>query len=242
MQPIIGILTAIDDERTTTLLCSYAQAIEKSGGVPLLLPYVENDGVIDQFVSVCDGFFFTGGKDIEPSRYGKERIPTCGIIQKYRDELEFKVFAKAFQTQKPILGVCRGAQVINVALGGTLYQDIPSQLPTEIAHRQSEAKNKPSHEVKILKNTPLYALIGKERMQANSFHHQAINKLGRGLEIMALADDGVIEAVYLIGKRYLNAYQWHPERLCETDGENKKIFDDFIQNCLAGRLDNSSKK
>jgi putative glutamine amidotransferase len=135
------------------------------------------------------------------------------------------------ETEKPVLGICRGAQLINIALGGTLYQDLPTELPTEISHRQTEPKFSPAHSVKILADTPLYDLVQKDRMTANSFHHQAVKTLGKGLELMALADDGVVEAFYLPGERYLRAYQWHPERLFAIDSDNRLLFEDFTAHC-----------
>lgn len=233
MRPVIGALAEIYDDLQTRMNATYASAIEHSGGMPLVLPYVEDDGVIEDFVALCDGFLFTGGADVDPACYGEERTPACGESQPNRDALELRVFKSAFRTQKPILGICRGTQLINVALGGTLYQDLPSERPGDVAHRQTEPKNDFSHSVNLLADTPLHRLVGGERMRANSFHHQAIKKLGAGLAVMATADDGVIEAVYLEGEHYLRAYQWHPERLCEEDAPSKLLFDDFIAACRA---------
>lgn len=233
MRPIIGLLAEVDNERATRVLNAYVRAIEKSGGTPLLLPYVEDQEAVRHLALLCDGFLFTGGADISPARYGETPKDTCGEFQPYRDDLEFRMFAQIYQTQKPILAICRGAQLVNVALCGTLFQDIPSECPTEISHRQAEPKFSFSHSVRIQKDTPLYALIGKERMRANSFHHQAIKKLGNALAVMATADDGVIEAIYSTENRYLRAYQWHPERLCEQCEDNKLLFEDFIRACAA---------
>lgn len=232
MKPIIAIFGVIDDEKTATIGYPYIRAIEESGGIPVILPYTENEETLDRYIEICDGFFFTGGKDVEPNRYNEEPQAYCGIIQKYRDNLEFSAFRKIFQTEKAILGVCRGCQIINVALGGTLYQDIPSQINTDIVHKQQGEKHLPSHSVSIVDNTPLSELVdGAPRMQANSFHHQAIKTLGKGLEVTAYADDGIIEGIYLKSERYLRGYQWHPERLYGSDINNRKLFDDFIKAC-----------
>ena len=231
MQPIIGLLVAVDNERKSTLLYDYAHAVEQSGGLPLVLPYVENEETLAHFVSLCDGFLFTGGVDMDPVYYGAEKSPFCGEIQPYRDTLELGVLAHLLKTEKPILGICRGAQVLNVALGGTLYQDLPSEYPSEIAHRQSQEKYTPSHEVNVLPDTPLHTLIGADNMTANSFHHQAVKELGKGLSPMAYAADGVLEAFYGTGKQYLRAYQWHPERLFESNAQNRLLFSDFITQC-----------
>ena len=231
MKPTIGVLAAVSDEKESSVQNPYIKAVEQCGGIPVLLPYVEQDGTLDRYARLCDGFFFAGGFDIAPQRYGEEPKKNCGALQRYRDEMDFKMFEKAFSTAKPILGICRGAQLINVALGGTLHQDIPSEIKTDIMHRQTEPTFSYSHAVRILENTPLHSLILQDHMKANSFHHQAIKRLGEGLVPMAVADDGILEAAYLPGKRYLRAYQWHPERLFEMCEYNKRIFVDFISAC-----------
>ena len=230
MIPVIGMLGAVDNDKVASLIYNYAKAIEKSGGLPVLLPFVESNEILDEFVSRCDGFLFTGGADVSPERYGEEIKPACGDIQYNRDELEFKAFGKIFESRKPILAICRGAQFVNVALGGTLYQDLPTEFASDIVHRQREGLLDYSHYIRVVENTPLYTLMGESRIKGNSFHHQAIKRLGEGLKVMANADDGVVEAVWYDGEQYLRAYQWHPERLCEADDFNKRIFDDFIAN------------
>lgn len=231
MRPIIAILGAIDDERTLNLQNAYTRAVESSGGIPIVIPYTGNEETLSRYIEICDGVLFSGGCDIEPKKFGEEKKETCGVIQLFRDKLELSFFKRAYETKKAIMGICRGIQLINVALGGTLYQDIPTEIETDIPHRQKVAKNLPSHEVKIISDTPLMELIGSERMSANSFHHQSIKALGEGLEVMALADDGIIEAVYYAGENYIRGYQWHPERLFETNGDNAALFDNFIAAC-----------
>ena len=228
MSATIGLLAPIDDDRQLNLLYTYVSAIENAGGVPIILPYTESEETMRRYAELCDGFCFTGGVDIEPRRFAEETKNSCGKIQLYRDKLELSMFDIVFKEKKPIMGICRGAQVINVALGGTLYQDIPTEIQTDIQHRQSEAKDMHSHEIIIYTGTPYYELIGKERIPANSFHHQSVKVLGEGLKVMAVADDGVIEALYYEGDRYIRAYQWHPERLCHKDENHKCIFTDFI--------------
>ena len=229
--PIIGILGIVDDEIITKLQNTYTRAIEGSGGMPILLPYVEKDESIDEFVNLCDGFLFTGGVDVDPKYYGENKKSTCGDIQPYRDELEIKSFEKIYKTKKPIMAICRGAQLVNVALGGTLYQDIPTEIESYVLHKQCEPKDSPSHDVNVIENTPLFELARSERVKANSFHHQAIKALGNGLCVMATADDGIIEAVYSELYPYLRAYQWHPERLFDFDSLNHAVFEDFIRAC-----------
>ena len=236
--PIIGVFAGIDDEHNTSVLYPYISAIEKSYGLPILIPYIENADNLKKLINLCDGIFFTGGVDINPKLYGCEKSSQCGKIEIYRDKIEFLAFSIALKLKKPILGVCRGAQLINVALGGTLYQDINSEISTEISHIQVEPKTSHSHEIVIKNETPLFELLGKNRIKANSFHHQAIKKLGKHLKIMANADDGIVEAFYMKDEVYLRAYQWHPERLCNIDENNKMIFYDFIKDCI----NNKNKK
>ena len=231
MKPIIGVSAAVNDSHSSIIRDFYINAICDAGGAPILLPCVDFAETLDSYALLCDGFFFTGGVDIDPARYGESVREACGKIYDFRDEYELALFDRAFRSAKPILGICRGIQLINVALGGSLYQDIPSERPSQIPHRQSEPETTPSHSVNITKGTPLHALVGAERMKANSFHHQAIKKLGRGLEVMATADDGLVEAVYSTEARYLRAYQWHPERLFQSDEQNRLIFRDFVDAC-----------
>ena len=134
MSKIIGILATVDSEKTTKLSHFYINAIEHSGATPVILPYTEKNSTIDSFIDLCDGFLFSGGVDIDPKYYGEEEMPFCGEIQSYRDEFELEIFKKISNKGKPILAICRGAQLVNVALGGTLYQDISSQINTSINH------------------------------------------------------------------------------------------------------------
>ena len=231
MQPVIGIFTEVNNEKYTRIHYQYAKAIEDCGGVPILFPYTEKEGTMDAFIGLCDGFLFTGGADVNPERYGEQKKETCGEVMYYRDQQDFAAVAKVIATDKPIFAICRGMQLVNVALGGTLYQDLFSENPTTVLHRDREQRYELSHEVKILDDTPLCALLKSSCMMVNSFHHQAIKTLGKGLEVMAIADDGIIEAVYAPQKRFFRAYQWHPERLSAVDKENQNIFEEFVAAC-----------
>ena len=231
MRPIIGVTGAIDDERFLTLFATYTDAIIKAGGTPVILAATTDETCLDEYVSLCDGFLLSGGKDIDPRYYGEEKKETCGDIQAFRDEMELALLSRVLKTDKPLFCICRGTQVINVVLGGTLYQDIPTEYETSIAHNQTCGRFDFSHDVNVEKDSPLYTLLGKERCRGNSFHHQAIKDVPEGLAVMARADDGIIEGVYGTGERYLRAFQWHPERLYDKDEDTRAIFADFIAHC-----------
>jgi putative glutamine amidotransferase len=231
MSIVIGITPAVSDVGDSSLISTYSYAIEHSGATPIVLPYVTSKESIMHFADMCDGFFFTGGMDIEPAVYGQEKKETCDQTQPKRDELELALFEAAFATGKPILGICRGMQLINAILGGTLYQDIPTETNATISHRQTEARFEFSHDIRVIKDSPLYSLLGKERIRGNSFHHQALDRLGDELKVLAESDDGIIEGFYHAVHPYLRAYQWHPERLFDKDCDARLIFSDFISAC-----------
>lgn len=231
MKPIIGVLTSVDNERTTSAVSLYVEPIERSGGIPIVLPFTLNSSTHKKYAELCDGFFFSGGADIDPLYYGEEASAYCGELEPYRDSHEFSMLDDVLRLKKPILAICRGIQLINVGLGGTLYQDIPSELNTPISHRQKEPKLSHSHHINVLADTPLSDIFGEGEILVNSFHHQAIKSLGKGLSPMAFAEDGIIEAVYLKDYPYLRGYQWHSERLYDSDSYNRKLLDDFICAC-----------
>lgn len=230
-KPIIAVTASIFDDGEMRLFYDYVHAIEAAGGVPVVVPYITDDEVLSTLLSRCDGVLFTGGVDIDPIHYGEERKNYCGSIQEKRDDLEMRMYALIRSTDMPILAICRGTQFLNVALGGTLYQDIYEDGVATLPHKTTEPRHGHSHEVEVVRDTPLYFLVGCDRFAANTFHHQAIKKLGQGLSVMARADDGTIEAVYGTGERYIRAYQWHPERLHYTDEYAMAIFTDFIAEC-----------
>ena len=230
MKPIVGIFAAIDDVGMHSLRPEYPDALRRAGALPLIITYTEKKEDIAELIGRCDGFLFSGGVDVDPAYYGEEALPELGEVEKKRDELEMLALPEILKSDKPILGICRGMQVINIALGGSLYQDLPSQLGID-GHRQSLARYEASHSVRIAADTPLFSLMGEGDIPVNSFHHQAVKELGRGLVPMAFSDEGLIEAAYLPGERYLRMYQWHPECLVVSLPEELKLFTDFVEAC-----------
>ena len=234
MIPLIGILPVVDEEKKSKIENTYIHAVEESGGNVIMLPYTENSESIKRFVQMCDGFIFSGGADIEPWRYGEKKSEKCGETTPYRDAIEFAVFSEAVKTNKPIMGICRGSQLINIAFGGTLYQDIPSEIETDLTHKQEHPHSEPAHEAGVVSGSLLHKVIGKSRIHINSLHHQAVKKLGEGLLPMAIADDGVIEGTYLPGERLLWGFQWHPEKTFDNSEDSRLIFKKFVEECGKG--------
>ena len=228
MKPIIGVMPLWDDEKDSIwMLPGYMDGISQSGGIPVIFPFSADEEEIDRLTSMCDGFLFTGGHDVSPELYGEEALE--GLIQTCvkRDRLEEIVIKKAIEADKPILGICRGIQLINAALGGTLYQDLPTQHPSDVPHRQQPPYDNPAHSVTIIKDTPLYDFLRIDQLQVNSHHHQAVKDLAPGLVSMAISPDGITEALYMPERRFLWAVQWHPEFSYRKDENSRRIFRAF---------------
>jgi len=229
-QPKIGVIPLWDEKKESIwMLPKYMQGLEEAGAVPAILNLTVSEPALKQIVNFFDGFLFTGGQDVNPKLYGQEKAGYCGEICETRDRMEACIFHEAVLNQnKPALGICRGIQLINVLLGGSLYQDIPSELPSTISHRQEPPYDVPVHNVRLLPESPLRKLAGKECLAVNSSHHQGINRIAKGLEIMASSDDGLVEAVYMPDRSFVWAVQWHPE--CSLKDEaSKKIFSSFVR-------------
>jgi putative glutamine amidotransferase len=214
--PIIGVTPLWDTERKSVwMLPDYLDGIKAAGGIPVVLPLGMAEADADRIVETCDGFLFTGGQD----------VGSC----LERDTLETLLLSKALQADKPILGICRGLQFINVFLGGTLWQDLPSEHPSEIVHRQGKPYGAPTHTVML--SGDLKTLLGKDNIEVNTLHHQAAKGLGNDLIPMAVAPDGIIEAFQMAGKRFVWAVQWHPEYMFKTDSDSLAIFSCFVKHC-----------
>lgn len=198
MKPVIGISMQYHPELPRyDMSAEYAQAVAAVGGIPLLLPELQEENVAD-LLGLCQGVVFSGGEDVEPARYGNKKDALCGRVSPHRDEAELRLFRLAMERQLPILGICRGIQLLNVALGGTLTQHIPG-------HRDT------THSIEVEKDSLLYPLTG-DSCHVNSYHHQIIDRPGEGLRVIARNEEGGIEAVELPGHPFFLGVQWHPER------------------------------
>lgn len=213
------------------MIPGYMKGLQEAGAFPIILPLVDSVSAAESAVRLCSGILFPGGQDVDPSVYLKKKTPLCGETSPERDLMERLILEQAMIADKPILGICRGIQFINAALGGTLWQDIPSQNPSEIRHSQKPPFNLPSHEVNICYDAPLRTLIRKDSISVNSYHHQGIRELAPSLKPMAYALDGLVEAVYSPKHYFLWAVQWHPELSYTTDENSRKIFRAFVDRC-----------
>ena len=226
--PIIGVTPLWDTERKSVwMLPDYLEGIKAAGGIPIVLPIDMTEADAAQIVETCDGFLFTGGQDVTPELYGVKDATIVPCPE--RDKLETLVLSKALQSDKAILGICRGLQFINVFLGGTLWQDLPSQHPSEIVHRQGKPYGVPTH--KVMLSGDLQTLLGKDILDVNTLHHQAVKDLSGELTPMAVAPDGIIEAARMVNKRFVWAVQWHPEYMFKTDPDSLAIFSCFLKHC-----------
>jgi len=212
----------------------YISAVIRAGGVPVIIPPTTNEDLLAVYVKKLDGFVFTGGDDISPYLYGETPIKGLGYVDVERDIYEIKLIRMILKYKKPLLAICRGIQVLNVALGGTLYQDLPTEYPSKINHSYTiSSKSYPAHYVKIDERSRLAKIVGTTRLAVNSFHHQAIKKLGEGLKPIAWSDDDIIEAVELEGENFVIGVQWHPETMAEKDIPSQQIFNALVSEAMA---------
>lgn len=220
--PLIGIPCRLIDDPEYEIPAygassSYSDSVMQAGGTPVLIPLLDGRAnVAHSYAHACDGFLFAGGEDIDPARYGKTRHPSVQRVSHPRDELELEVFQAALQMKKPILGICRGLQLINVALGGTLVQDIPTERRCDVVHGgKDEEWLEIVHNVTVTEGTRLSSIIGAGPRPVNSLHHQCIGTLGKDLIVSAhSSSDTIIEGVELpASESWLVAVQWHPEVL-----------------------------
>lgn len=236
MRPVIGLTHSIQqDEKRLMMPMSYSNVVREAGGTPVLLPITRDEEVIASYAELVDGVLFSGGEDVDPAFYGEDQLWACGDVLPLRDAFEIKLARILLEKypEKPVLGICRGEQVLNVALGGALYQDLKSQLPGCIAHQQHQIAPYTSHKVMINAGSKLHEIYGETQIMANSHHHQAVKDIAEGLAVTATATDGVIEGFEKPDHPYFVAVQWHPERLVEREenANHKQLFKSFVDAC-----------
>ncbi len=224
-RPLIGVAVPAAGEKYE----KYTQAVEHAGGRSILIPVIEDADELAAFIEQLDGVLLPGGADIPPDMYGEEAHPSVRLLERGRAEHLTGVTRLAIERDVPVLGICLGAQVLNVALGGTLVQDVPSEVPDALVHRGGNAR----HAVSVVEGSRLSKIVGAE-LTVNSSHHQAVDRLGIGLVVTARAPDGVIEGIELPPARFVVGVQWHPERILDQP-EQRALFDAFVSACAAAR-------
>jgi putative glutamine amidotransferase len=219
MRPVIGITgNYMVDNNSFSLKDYYVDSISNAGGIAVILPHTDDEGFIEEYLAICQGLLFSGGGDLDPVYW--EECPEQGLgeIDPLRDSFELSLARKAFISQKAVLGICRGCQVLNVARGGSLIQDIN----TSMSHGQKAPRAYPFHDIFIEQNSQLHSIMSSERIRVNSFHHQAIKEPGQGLSITAMAADGTVEAIEGREHPFYLGVQWHPE--CIRDEFSARLF------------------
>ncbi len=217
MRPLIAITTTSHpglEFRVPQVMLGhpYVDAVETACGASLLITPAHSRASIENLMELADGLLLSGGEDVAPEHYGEAPHPRLGQTNPLRDRMEFHALGCALRRQIPVLAICRGMQLLNVALGGSLYQDLPSQRPGEIVHEQEAPVGHRWHPATVASGSRLEKIFGSDELMINSFHHQAVKQLGAGLRALAWAEDGVIEALESVEHPWVFGVQWHPER------------------------------
>ncbi len=233
MPPLIGITTNQsknqDDLPSVMVLQAYVHAVLEAGGAPLLLPSSLAEGGWESVYARLDGILFSGGADLAPDLFDGRPHPRIYGVDPLRDSLELNLFHAAARDGKPLLGICRGIQLVNVALGGTLYTHLADQFPHALDHGYpGNLRTVLVHEVRLEAGTHLAEICGVDLLKVNSLHHQGVERVAPGLRVSAYAPDGLVEAVELSGHPFALAVQWHPEWLTDQQ-PTRNLFEAFVQ-------------
>lgn len=232
MKPIIGITSNIDST-AHTLQNTYIQAVIAGGGIPFVIPTgLESD--IQQITTLLDGLVISGGGDLNPYLFNEEPLPQLGNVTPERDSIELELVKHMLTLDKPILGICRGHQVLNVAFGGTIFQDINSQSASPVLQHDQNAKREyQSHAVHIEEGTLLESIAASNKIMVNSFHHQALKDVPSPLIISGKSSDGIIEAIESPDHHFVVGVQWHPEALMQNvDQVSMRLFKTYMKACV----------
>lgn len=234
-RPLIGVVCGHqEDPERFYVNAPYLWALQRAGGIPVLICHLPEDDLY-ALLSTFDGILLPGGIDVDPARYGEQPHPNCGEIDPLWDELDLTVARWALDNRLPLLAICRGMQVLNVAAGGTLIQDIPSQVPNNIKHSQQAPRWYATHDIYIEQGSLLESVIRELTTTVNSYHHQAVRDVGEGLRVSASAFDGVIEALEGTSTHFVLGVQWHPEHMVGRYPSAQRIFSAFIEAARNGQ-------
>jgi len=241
--PVIGVTATLKEDvdavaerplgRYVRADLDYLEGVVEAGGVPVVLPPVADSGAAETIAGGLDGLLLSGGSDLHPGYYGEDPIPELNVTIPERDAFEMELMEHALRRGIPVLGICRGMQVLNVALGGTLYQDLSSQMEgiVLLGHRQETPKWQPTHEVEVDGGSQVSEIMGSRELKVNSYHHQAVKDLASGLVTVAHSPDGVAEAVEYrdLSERWILGVQWHAEAMRGSSPEHRKLFSAHVE-------------
>ena len=233
-KPLIGLTPAHDMESgDVKARPTYMRALKAAGAIPVVMPLDASEEDLKQLSQDLDGFLFTGGPDVHPFLFGEETQAHCGNVSPARDQMEISLLPMIMELRKPVLGICRGIQVLNIALGGNIWQDIPSQVTREfpLAHSQPFSYDMPCHTVALTEGSLLARISESSSIKVNSMHHQAVRDLAPGLIASAYSPDHLIEALEMTDYPFFIGVQWHPEYLWEKNKEAFRLFQTFVNAC-----------
>ena len=233
MKPIIGITTCSEKRPRkpyASVSRNYIDSVLQAGGLPVMIPSTGDKEALDGYINLIDGLLLSGGDDVHPLLYGENPINENGEVDVDRDECELSLYRMAYEIDMPVLGICRGIQVMNVAAGGTLYQDINAQHSGSLGHDpHGTPVSTPYHMVHIEEDSRLFEIFQSDKFAVNSFHHQAVKAVGNGYRVTALSADGIIEGIQASAKRFIIGVQWHPEDLAFKHPEFLRLFSAFVR-------------
>jgi putative glutamine amidotransferase len=230
-RPAVGVTIGYDERRSGLYLLrqDYLRSVEAAGGLPLVLAPGRPEDAPDLLLRV-DALILTGGSDVDPALYGQAPHPKLGRVIRERDDFELALCREALRRDLPLLAICRGHQVLNVATGGTLIQDIPSEVTGGLDHDPRGERWERAHDVRIHNRTQLREILGRETISVNSFHHQAVDELGQGLRVSAgTSDDRIVEGIESPGHRFVLGVQWHPEAFWNRDDGFQALFEALVR-------------
>jgi putative glutamine amidotransferase len=241
LPPIIGITATLKEDvdavaerplgRFVRADLDYVDGVAGAGGVPVVLPPTGEETAAEAVIRSLDGLLLSGGSDLDPGYYGEEPVPELGVTLPERDAFEMTLVGLALRRGMPVFGICRGMQVLNVALGGTLYQDLPSQWERDVLkHRQDTPKWQPTHEVRVEDGSYVAGVMDRRVVKVNSYHHQGVKDLARGLLATGRSSDGVVEAVEAVdvSERWLLGVQWHAEAMRGAGPQQESLFEAHV--------------
>lgn len=229
MKTKIGIVICGLENKRQYVSDAYIQAVKSVGGLPIILPLIKSKTVIQEYVNLCDGFLFCGGGDINPLLFGQEPVAGIGSTDISLDLFQIRLMKTILETEKPVLAICRGMQVLNVACGGTIHQDLNASDLETINHMQTSLSRKDiSHKVKFVAGTQIYHLLGP-CAYTNSFHHQAVDRVGEGLIVGGTTGDDIIEEMEMPSRPFVLGVQWHPENMFDSAPNMKQLFHALIR-------------